>query len=236
MIGYYGYRGSGKTLSLTAHLYKQFLKDPDICVITNTPFFFPPHKKTGQKLIQHLFFTVDELKEFFLFAVAEKDKVLSRMTYVIVDEASVALPSRFFAKIDPFMLPFMAESRKFNVEIIFTTQHPSRVDKILRELTETWFECTSVPFFRFIKREEQDLTPDGQLVKSHGIKWLFFPKKYHIMYDTTHIVGMDPALMPTLTEAQKRMVQFLTNYFPVTNDGGIAEGTIPPSLVVGIRP
>jgi len=214
MIGYYGYRGSGKTLSLTAHLWDEFRRDPDICVITNTPFSFPPHPKTGQSLLQHLFFTVDELEEFFLFAVSEKDKVLSRMTFVVIDEASVAMPSRFFSKIDPFILPFLAESRKFNVEIIFTTQHPSRVDLILRELTETWFHCQRVSFLGLIKKEEQDLSPSGQVIATHGQSWIIFRKKYFSMYDTTWIVGINPSLLPPKTKAQMKMLAFFENYDP----------------------
>jgi len=215
MIGYYGYRGSGKTLSLVANLWREFVRDPDICVITNTPLTFPPHPKTGQVLLQHLFYTVDELQEFFLFAVAEKDRILTRMTFVIVDEASVAMPSRFFSKIDPFVLPFLAESRKMNVEIFFTTQHPSRVDVVLRELTETWFQCSPViGFLPWIRREEQDLSPNGEILNSYKVDFLLRVKKYWPMYDTHWIVGINPALLPKKTEQQRKMDSFLQNYNP----------------------
>jgi len=215
MIGYYGYRGSGKTLSMIQNLWREFKRDPDICVITNTPLFFPPHPKTGQTLLQHLFYTVDELQEFFLFAVSEKDRLLSRMTFVVIDEASVAMPSRFFSKIDPFVLPFLAESRKMNVEIFFTTQHPSRVDVILRELTETWYQCSPViGFLPWIRREEQDLSPNGEIVQSFKVDFLIFVKKYWPMYDTTWIVGINPALLPPKTERQLKMESFLQNYNP----------------------
>jgi len=215
MIGFHGQRGYGKTLNMTHFIWKQFKRDPNIIVISNTPLFFPPHPKTGKVLDSYLYRTVQELKDLFLFAIAEGNRMLQRFVYVVIDEASVAMPSRFFAKIDPFMLSFMAQSRKCNVEMVYTTQHPSRVDLVLRELTEVWYHCEPLFFHRFFRRTEQDLDPKSYAVLAElGKSYLFFPKKVYDKYDTYFKVAMDPSLLPIGELEGSLMAQFLDQNYP----------------------
>lgn len=231
MIGYYGYRGSGKTLNLVAEVFGQFKRNPDLVVLTNTPLFFPSHPKTGQILNQYHYSSIGELEEFFLFCLSEnKDYILSKEAIVIIDEANLAIPSRLFSKLPPFFLSFMAESRKLNVEIMFTTQHPLRVDLILRELCETWYNCDRIPLFGFLRRVEQELSPKATPVASMGTKFILRPSLYYSMYDTYHIVGMDASLLPPKDSKLAKMTDFLTKtYLP--NGGELARADLADVLV-----
>jgi len=235
MIGYYGYRGSGKTLSLVAEVYSVFQKNPDLIVLTNTPFTFPPHKKTGKILSQYHYSSISELEEFFLFCLSEnKEHILSKEAIVVIDEANLAIPSRLFSKLPPFFLSFMAESRKLNVEIMFTTQHPLRVDLILRELCETWYHCDRLPLFGILRRTEEELTPQATPIASMGSKYMLRPSVFFSYYDTYHIVGMDPSLLPPKDQKIEKMTEFLRlNYLP--NLAGLARKDLAETLVSPIN-
>lgn len=213
MVGYYGYRGSGKTLNLVADIYKVFIKNPDIIVITNTPLFFPPHPKTQTNLKQYQWTTIEELRHFFEFAMSEGNLVLNKPTIVIIDEANLVLPSRLFSKLPAFFLTFLAESRKLNTEIYFTTQHPARVERILKELTETWIHCQKIPFFGWTKKIEEELSPDGDLIEEFGVSLRFFHKKYYSMYNTHHIIGVREDLKNSLPAQVKPMEDFIDFHY-----------------------
>lgn len=207
--GYYGFVGAGKTLSCVVDIYKQFKRDPEIVVLTNTPLSFPKHK--GKALQQHLWNYPEELQEFFLFAFTNEDLVTKRKTIVLIDEANLVLPSRLFAKLPPFFLSFFAQARKMNIHVYFTTQHFLRIDVVLRELVEVWVRCEPVGL-GWIRQTEQEISPSGTIQDEFDRRFIFFKKKYYSMYDTLYKVSMDKNLLPPPPEIQ-RMKSFLTTTF-----------------------
>jgi len=212
MRGYFGYRGQGKTMSLVSDIWSFWMEYPDLVLLSNTPMGFGNHPVTGKPMDFYLWNSVEELQDFFRFAVVSPDLVMRRFTVVVIDEANLVMPSRLFAKLDPFVLSFLAESRKLNCEIFFTTQHPLRPDKVLRELTEEWVECTRVPILGWIRQERMVLTSEGKPVESLGSSWLLRKSKYGAFYNTRHIVGMDEALLPRF-QGHPKMLGYLESVF-----------------------
>lgn len=207
MIGYFGFRGSGKTLSLVHDMYRRFKANTDLVVFTNTPLLFPEHK--GKKLKQHLFNGLLDLESFFAFALTDGDLLLKKETIVLIDEANLVLPSRLFAKLPSFVLSFLAESRKLNTDIFFTTQHPVRVDKILRELTETWIHCRRIIPHLLHMSYEVVLSGEGIPIDYESSMPFFFPRRAYGLYDTHHIVGMSDNLLPQQLKKEEKISSFI---------------------------
>ncbi len=202
MIGYYGFRGAGKTLNAIADLYEQFIRNDKIFIISNTPLYFPPHPKTGNKLRWQRWYDLDELTAFFYYAMKHGDAILEQQTVILIDEASVVLNARFWKNIDPALGAFMFQSRHINVEMVFTTQHPSMVDANLRKITESWYHVEKLKLFglistRFSTIKEQELTPEGTVIDEHGTRHRLNVKKFWKMYrtdGTDSIVGLGRTL------------------------------------------
>lgn len=231
MIGYYGYRGAGKTLSLSYDLFDMFKKNPNLCVITNTPFFFPPHKDTGQIMLQYLWEDTKQLEPFVLNWLSSSTEVCrQRETVVVIDEANLVMPSRFFAKLEPWFLSFLAQSRKMNVEVIFTTQDTSRVDKVLRELCETWFlmEPLPLPFFHFIRRTEQHISSEGTVLSEMGTSYIFRTHPLYKFYNTFYKVNVNSSLLPESENPTCPENQFFDHFWP--NDDQVIDSDVvwPP--------
>lgn len=65
---------------------------------------------------------------------------------VVIDEANLWVSSREWSKIPTQVITGWQESRKTGVSFIFTSQHESRVDLIIRELVDWVYICERVPF------------------------------------------------------------------------------------------
>lgn len=211
MLGYSGFRGAGKTRALVGDIYNKFQKNPDLIIFTNTPLTFPKHKKTGKELIQYVYSDIEEIMSFFEYAVLNPDVLLEKESLVVIDEANLVMPSRFYDKLDGSVLAFLAESRKLNTDIFFTTQHPARVDKVLRELTEEWYLCRSLGSMLTIKLK-MILDNAGQPLEQIGRSFMFRPSRFHGMYDTHYIVGMSEKLK-SQTVMSPPIQQFIDNHY-----------------------
>lgn len=192
MICFYGYRGSGKTRAVIRQVYKDWLRNPNLVVFTNTPLFFGLHPKSATKLNQFLYDELENIHALFLYAKLEQGLMLKNNSVVIIDEANLVLPSRLFAKLPTYVQPFLAESRKNNCEIYYTTQHPGRVDTILRDITESFVHCTSIGSVLTICRRYR--LSKGLTEKEKIGSWFFYPEKFNDFYDTNYIVGMSQRL------------------------------------------
>lgn len=202
MQGWYGYRGAGKTLSVVAELWQQFQWNDELIVLSNTPLNLPKHPKSGKSLKWFFWKDIEDVVTFFNFAMEYGDKMMSRRWIVFIDEASVILNARFWKDTDPALAAFMFQSRHVNVEIFFTTQHPSMVEPNLRKITETWVKCEKLILLNliptpFIMRTDQELTPDGQVVQEYRHDLVLRVRKYWPMYNTTgkdSMVGLGRSL------------------------------------------
>lgn len=65
---------------------------------------------------------------------------------VVIDEANMWTNSRMWQKVPPQILEAWQESRKSGLSFIFTSQHESRCDLVIRELVDYIMVCERVPF------------------------------------------------------------------------------------------
>lgn len=97
-----------------------------------------------------------------------------RNCLIIVDEANLWLPSRLWEKIPPWVLYRLAQTRKYQTDIFWSSQTPDRVDKTLREITNLYGHCKQIWPFK----------PKSFLNESKPRRWslhritYYFPEEY----------------------------------------------------------
>jgi len=64
---------------------------------------------------------------------------------IIVDEINLVCPSRFWNSFPPELAYFWSQTRKFGLDIFWTSQHVDRVDKIIREISNYVWHIRSWP-------------------------------------------------------------------------------------------
>jgi hypothetical protein len=94
---------------------------------------------------------VDDMVELFARSLPDIDPVTREVVrdecgniperLLIIDEANITCPSRYWAKLDPRMLYYWSQSRKLGLTIYWTAQHERRVDAALREITYRIWHC-----------------------------------------------------------------------------------------------
>lgn len=122
--GFTGLPGSGKTYWLTKIATERRKKEPDLPIwanfhlgISDTNYF-------------------QNLSE--VFGV--------RKGLILVDEINLVCPSRWWNKFPPQLAYFWSQTRKFGLDIYWTSQHIDRVDKIIREISNYVWWIKTLPF------------------------------------------------------------------------------------------
>ncbi len=87
----------------------------------------------------------DSGKNFYRFKDL-KEVFHVRKGLIIVDEINLVCPSRFWNKFPPELAYFWSQTRKFELDIIWTSQHIDRVDKIIKEISNYCWVFKSLPF------------------------------------------------------------------------------------------
>ncbi|MEA3305158.1 MAG: zonular occludens toxin domain-containing protein [Patescibacteria group bacterium] len=126
----------------------------------------------------------------FQLAMTYPEEFLQKQTIIFIDEASIAMPSVMWKDAPEFVRLLLAESRKLNIDIIYTTQHPARVYNILRELTETWVKCVNL-WNLVILQKEQFISPSVTQIEEISSSTLIYPRRFYGIYNTHYIVGME---------------------------------------------
>lgn len=75
-----------------------------------------------------------------------KDVFHVRKGLIIIDEINLVCPSRFWNKFPPELAYFWSQTRKFELDIIWTAQHVDRVDKIIKEISNYCWVFKRLPF------------------------------------------------------------------------------------------
>ena len=130
IIGYFGTRGKGKTLSLIREAYNHYLDGYKI--YTNI--------KLNKKYFKS--YEILSLKDIIDFVQNEKQ---FHKAFFILDEIHVYIDSRASASKKNVIISYFAlQTRKRNVRLGYTTQFVHQVDKRLRDLTEVEVICENV--------------------------------------------------------------------------------------------
>jgi len=172
IIGTIGDRGSGKTLFMTLEAFNQYKKGKQI--YSNYKLTFPKLPNTKKpKIIPDDFFTDFEkynLKDVCMFL----DEI-----YVYIDSRSSGTTR------NKLMSYFFNQTRKTGVDLYYSTQFFSQVDKRLRFNTERFilpkcFKDKNKDMFIVVEICNRDLKILG--------KWIVKAKPIFNLYDTDEIV------------------------------------------------
>lgn len=103
---------------------------------------------------------------------------------ILVDEINLLCPSRWWDRLPPHLAYFWSQTRKQQLDIYWTAQHPDRVDKIVREISNWIWLIRKLPFnCRFL---EQYLPEQVNKVKkvNFGFKVFYINKGVYSRYNT----------------------------------------------------
>lgn len=145
---YVGLPGTGKTLNMVYDLMELIVKGRR--VISNTPIQFVSKKVTYQAEY------VGRDHEFQQAIFRERNCVLA------IDEASIFFPSSFWNQLKGEYIMKFAQTRKYNMDIFYTSQGYNHTLKRLRDLTNTVNKCTRfrIPFTQTYVFDTLELDPE----------------------------------------------------------------------------
>lgn len=134
-----GRRGSGKTLLATDILQRRMRRGEN--VYANYPVTLYEVERYGFLGLRKRFIPVARAG-----VIASLIQTLDlRNCTVCIDEANLWASTREWQKIPSSVLSSWQQSRKGGVSFIFTTQHESRVDKVIQQLADWVIICDRVP-------------------------------------------------------------------------------------------
>jgi len=122
---------------------------------------------------------------------------------LLLDEAQIGLASGKWQAVPDEALRAMAQFRKNGLEVVYTTQHPDRVVKVLRENTHNWVRC------RHVGPVIIQQWKTGLQAKLKGkVKMVRLRPSIYGLYDTLEVLGQKPSrklVRSELLEAVRRM-------------------------------
>lgn len=101
---------------------------------------------------------------------------------IVMDEAHFYMNSRKWKEMDMEFMRKLAQHRKDGIHIWGTVQNIKRLDIVIRELIDYWYDCSM--FLGFIFCVEYDIDDDQKKTKPLSQKFLRFTKKRAMRYDT----------------------------------------------------
>jgi len=189
ITSYVGLPGSGKTYGLVLEALKSI--------------------KQGRKVYSNFDIAIDGIVRIKGFS----DLVKVRDGLVILDELNLWFPSRLWQSIPPEILSLWAQSRKRGIDLVYSTQHLDRVDKVIREVTNYIIRCNSISIFGlqfFIYSTYQPEDWDKQSRKSLGRRIVRFRQSVANLYDTYQIIeDIATILQKEATQQQKPTITAL---------------------------
>jgi len=178
IIGFIGLPGQGKSLGMVNNACRD-LKDGKR-VISNVPFTD----------------TIYGSKKSAEYRPDIKNVLMNERNCVVcIDEASIYLNSREWEKLPKEILMRFAQTRKFGVDIYYTSQGWMHTEKRLRDLTNFVIKCTQFKLFfkyEWIDPEYYAARVQAKYKKDYLVKTQFitpFQKiKVFKAYNTYHII------------------------------------------------
>lgn len=118
-----------------------------------------------------------------------------RKGVILIDEINLSFPSRIWDKLPPQFLYFWSQTRKMELDIYFTSQHPDRVDKVPKEISNWAWWVSKMPFgFHFARKY---LPEHINKAKRKNYQFMFFRRKKNIMdsYNTMELIELPEHLL-----------------------------------------
>jgi len=172
--GFCGLPGSGKTYILA----KIGLK-----AIKNKRKVYANFKLTGAQYFDDIFSIIN-----------------IREGVILIDEINLSFPSRIWEKLPPQFLYFWSQTRKMGLDIYYTSQHPDRIDKVPKEISNWIWWVKKLPFKFHIGSKYLPENINKEKRKNYQFMLFRRNKKTQNAYNTMEIVH----LPKHLTENYKR--------------------------------
>jgi hypothetical protein len=188
--GYIGVPGAGKTLSMTVRAYKSRKLYDEI--VSNYSLNF------GDKTKVVRFNNAEQL-----LAICEKALGTSTTPgdgvrrLLLIDEVHLIFDARMWSKVPPEFLRVLAQPRKAALDMLYTAQHESQVEKRLRVVTNYLHLCKSwgkdfnfwsdTPYVFWSKCQESFEFRSPRAV-DYGTRFYRFKKKWGRLYDSWEVL------------------------------------------------
>lgn len=161
--GYIGRPGSGKSYTLTERAIREARKGRQVFLnyVLDEPNCW--------------FFTPDQLMDL-------------PPGVIVIDEAHLWFPARMSLKLPPSWLAMLSQTRKNGWDMLYASQHETRVDRVLRDntswmwLCSAWFQQNGHPRFFVSKSYEPEYFRKPKMMMTRRIRG--FDKSVARAYDT----------------------------------------------------
>lgn len=167
--GFYGLPGSGKTYMLAKIGLEAIRQKREV---------FANFKLTGAHYFNDIF-----------------DVINIRNGVILIDEINLSFPSRIWDKLPPQFLYFWSQTRKMQLDIFFTSQHPDRVDKVPKEISNWGWWIVKLPFGFHMARKylPEHITKERR--RNYEIR--FFKRKREVMlaFNTMELIELPKHLL-----------------------------------------
>lgn len=187
--------GTGKTLSLSVYAYKNRRRYDE--VVSNYSLNLGA-KGPPVRVIE----SAQELLEVFIHALATREQGKRRL--IVLDEIQTIFDARFWKDVPRDFLKVLAQPRKALLDIFYTTQHESMVEKRIRDVTQFVWWCdawgkdfnpiSDTPFiFWATCYAPWDLArarSNPKFVRHRGKRFFVFRKKWGALYDTMEVMDV----------------------------------------------
>lgn len=172
--GFIGLPGSGKTYLLAKRGLEDIQKGKEV---------WANFHLEGAKYFSKL----PEVISYIRKKLLAKEKI--KMT-ILIDEINLSFPSRMWAKVPGWVLYFWSQTRKFGLDIYYTSQSFKRVDTVIREITN--FVWIVQPFLFGYRRASMIVPEDVEIQKKDIIERNYFrlDKKVFSKYNTYEILEL----------------------------------------------
>jgi hypothetical protein len=173
IVGYYGWKGSGKTVSLTLFLLIAHLQRLRQRIFCNYKLEFPFEWLAGKDMI-------------------ELEKTLDN-SVIGIDELHEYADSRNSGSLqNKRVSDFFLQSRHFNCDIFYTTQYKDAVDKRIRRITDIDVVCENL--FTDLDGDGDDdlfqLTIKDRRMPESAVRQLrYYAKPVFDLYDSTERIN-----------------------------------------------
>jgi len=173
--GFIGLPGSGKTYLLAKKGIDDLKKGKEV---------YANFSLKGAKRFTKLSQVINIIKSKLI----SKEKI--NMT-ILIDEINLSFPSRMWNKVPGWVLYFFSQTRKFGLDIYYTSQALARVDKVIREISN--FVWIVKPILFGWRRASKIMPEDNEKAEKDIFEtyWFKIDKKIYSQYDTYEILELE---------------------------------------------